>query len=169
MSASAWRRLSALDLLAGVRVVRVKGDAGRRRQFRQRIAPDILAGRSRGWPVGLLILFIVLDRRGTACLRLPDLIQADGFRPRCRRREIDRTGNQREAQKASPAFGPIIAPASQDLHSAAVESGVHSVSIEFDLVQPVGAVRCFLHELGELRFDPGRWRLNRPGKSGSWS
>ena len=35
---------------------------------------------------------------------------------------------------------------------------LHAVSIEFDLVQPVGAVRCSFNELGELRFDPGRRR-----------
>src|ERR1700731_2513457 len=35
---------------------------------------------------------------------------------------------------------------------------MHPISIEFDFLQPVGAVRCLLSERGELRFDPGRWR-----------
>ena len=55
-------------------------------------------------------------------------------------------------------FYPIIAPARQNLDPASVEPGVHAVSVELDLVQPVRAIRCFLHELGELRFDPRRWR-----------
>jgi hypothetical protein len=56
------------------------------------------------------------------------------------------------------SVGPVVATAGQDLHSARVESGVHSVSIELDLVQPVGVVGCFINQLGELWFDPERWR-----------
>src|SRR5215470_15380638 len=53
-------------------------------------------------------------------------------------------------------IGPVITPPRQDLHSASVEPGVHPIPIELDLVQPVGAVRCFFNELGELRLDPSR-------------
>ena len=35
---------------------------------------------------------------------------------------------------------------------------MHPISIEFDFVQPVGAVRCLVNERGELRFDPSWWR-----------
>src|SRR5262249_18265618 len=38
--------------------------------------------------------------------------------------------------------------------------GVHSIAIELYFVQPFGAVRCVLNELGQLRFDP-RWRRVR--------
>jgi hypothetical protein len=33
--------------------------------------------------------------------------------------------------------GPDVASSCQDLHAAGVEPGVHPVSVEFDLVQPV--------------------------------
>src|SRR5215472_14425381 len=55
-------------------------------------------------------------------------------------------------------LGPIITSTGQDMHSAVVQTSVHSVSIELDLVQPVGVVWCFLDEFCELRFDPGRRR-----------
>jgi hypothetical protein len=49
-------------------------------------------------------------------------------------------------------------PARQDLRSPGVEPGVHPISIELDLMQPLGAVWCLPHEFCELRFDPGWWR-----------
>src|SRR5271156_2762682 len=51
---------------------------------------------------------------------------------------------------------PVVPPARQDLRSPGVEAGVHPIPIELDFVQPVGAVRCFLNELNQLRFDPDR-------------
>jgi hypothetical protein len=53
------------------------------------------------------------------------------------------------------------------LRSASVEPGVHPVSVEFDFVQPVRAIRCLFDELRELRFDPGRWR-REPSFSPRW-
>jgi len=38
------------------------------------------------------------------------------------------------------------------------EPSMHPVAIEFDLVQPVRAFWCLLHERRKLRLDPGRWR-----------
>ena len=40
---------------------------------------------------------------------------------------------------------------------------MHPVPIELEFVEPVGAVRCLLNQLGKLRFDPGgrRSRSNR--------
>ena len=52
--------------------------------------------------------------------------------------------------------GPIVTSAGQDLRSHGVDAGVHAVSVELDFVHSVGAVRCLLNELGELRFDPRR-------------
>ena len=49
--------------------------------------------------------------------------------------------------------GPDVAPAGED--AAGIEPGVHAVSVEFDLVQPIGAVRCLLDENGELRLCSG--------------
>jgi hypothetical protein len=47
--------------------------------------------------------------------------------------------------------------------SPGVEPSVHPIAIQLEFVKPVGTVRCLLNELGELRFDPGRWRsLSNP-------
>ena len=35
---------------------------------------------------------------------------------------------------------------------------MHSIAIELEFVKRVRAVWCLLNELGQLRFDPGRWR-----------
>jgi hypothetical protein len=51
--------------------------------------------------------------------------------------------------------GPGVAPAGQDLHVAGIKPGVHPVAVEFDFMQPVGAVRCGLDERRQLRLDPG--------------
>lgn len=51
--------------------------------------------------------------------------------------------------------GPVVAPAAQDVDAAVIEAGVHAVAVEFDLVQPIGAVWCGFDERRQLRFDPG--------------
>ena len=53
-------------------------------------------------------------------------------------------------------MGPIEAVAGQKPHRAAIEASVHAVAVEFDFVEPVQAVRRFLHELRQLRRDPFR-------------
>jgi hypothetical protein len=53
---------------------------------------------------------------------------------------------------------PVVASAGQDLHSAAIETRVHPIPIQLDLMQPVGAIRGLFDESGELRLDPG-WRV----------
>jgi hypothetical protein len=40
--------------------------------------------------------------------------------------------------------------------SRAQLSMLHSVAVEFDLVQPVPALRCLLYQFGQLRPDPLR-------------
>ena len=52
--------------------------------------------------------------------------------------------------------GPVVAPTSEDVHSARIEPRVHAVSVELDLVKPIGTVQCFLDEGGKLRLYPGR-------------
>jgi len=44
---------------------------------------------------------------------------------------------------------PVVASAGQDFRPPGVEPGVHPISMELYFVQPVGAVRCRLNELGE--------------------
>ena len=53
---------------------------------------------------------------------------------------------------------PVVTSAGQELHVAGVEPGVHAVSVEFDFVHPVGAVRCLFDERRKLRLDPCWWR-----------
>jgi hypothetical protein len=43
---------------------------------------------------------------------------------------------------------PVVAAAREDVHSARIEPGVHPVAVEFQLVKPVGAIRCLLNQCG---------------------
>src|SRR5947199_9985617 len=36
---------------------------------------------------------------------------------------------------------------------------MEAIPVELDFVQPGGALRCFFHQFGQLRLDPGRQRL----------
>ena len=51
---------------------------------------------------------------------------------------------------------PVEPGAGQEAHSAAIETRVHAVAVEFDFVEPLIAFRCRVDELGELRPDPLR-------------
>ena len=53
-------------------------------------------------------------------------------------------------------MGPVEPGAGQQFHRAAIEPGVHAVTVEFDLVEPLIALRRRVDELGELRRDPFR-------------
>ena len=53
-------------------------------------------------------------------------------------------------------MGPVEPGAGEELYRAAVEPRVHAVAVEFDLVQPLIALRRRVDELGQLRRDPGR-------------
>jgi hypothetical protein len=61
---------------------------------------------------------------------------------------------------------PGSRPASRALTRTVVARPAQAPYIEFDFVQPVGAVRCLLNELGKLRLDPG-WRRGRSNPSES--
>ena len=56
---------------------------------------------------------------------------------------------------AGVLLGPVVTSPRNDFHSACIEPGVHAVSVELHLVEPVGAVRCLLYERRELGFNPG--------------
>ena len=51
-------------------------------------------------------------------------------------------------------FGSPLVLSRVHLHAAGIEPGVHAVSVELYLVQPIGAVRCLLDERGELGLYP---------------
>jgi hypothetical protein len=51
---------------------------------------------------------------------------------------------------------PVKTGAGQQPDRAAIEAGMHAVTVEFDFVQPFRAFRRFLHELRQLRPDPFR-------------
>ena len=57
-------------------------------------------------------------------------------------------------------LGPVVTAPGQDLHSAGVEPSVHAISIEFDLVQPVGAFGAFFTSAASC----GLTHLGRPGE-----
>jgi hypothetical protein len=48
--------------------------------------------------------------------------------------------------------------ARQQPDRAAVQPGMHPVSVEFEFVQPLRPFRRLVDQFGELRFDPGRQR-----------
>jgi hypothetical protein len=64
--------------------------------------------------------------------------------------------------------GPIVAAAGQHLHPTGIETGVHSIAIKFDFVQPVGTVWRLFNQCSELWLDPS-WRMvgNGAGFDGS--
>jgi len=55
---------------------------------------------------------------------------------------------------------PVQARARQQLSSAAVQAGVHAISVVLDLVQPFRALRRRGHQLAKLWLDP-LWKLGR--------
>jgi hypothetical protein len=58
---------------------------------------------------------------------------------------------------------PVETGAGQQPHRAAIETRVHAVTVEFDLVQPFRTFRRRLHELRQLR--PGSIPVKRPGSA----
>ena len=50
--------------------------------------------------------------------------------------------------------GPVEPGTGQQADIAAIDPGVHAISVEFELVAPLVAGGGFLHELAELRLDP---------------
>ena len=50
-------------------------------------------------------------------------------------------------------FGPVEAAAREQLHLAAVEPSLDAIAVEFNLVDPVVAVRRVVDERGQTRFD----------------
>jgi len=76
----------------------------------------------------------------TVEISLPD-------RQRCHRRSYRRV-----------FVGPVEPRAGQQPDRAPVEPGMHPVSVELDLVEPLRPIGRLVDQSGELRFDPGRQR-----------
>ena len=67
--------------------------------------------------------------------------------------------------RATVPVRPVEPRARQQLRLAAVDSGVHAVAVELDLVQPAVTGRRLVYEARELRLDPLRWPRCRSHES----